>query len=110
MAVTDSPADPQRALERQDAVFKALAHPTRRHILLVLHFRGGEMAAGDIASRLRCAWPTATRHLQVLREAGLVRSHMQGRRHIYRMDRRHLEEAVGGWIAWFRRGPGARVL
>ena len=40
-----------------DAVFAALAHASRRHILLVLHYRGGEMTAGEIAARFDCTWP-----------------------------------------------------
>ena len=51
----------EQALAAVDAVFGALAHASRRHILLVLHYRGGEMTAGDIARRFECSWPTTTR-------------------------------------------------
>ena len=64
----------RRELEEYDAVFSALAHATRRHVLLVLNARGGSMTAGEIAERFSCSWPTTSRHLKVLRDAGLVRA------------------------------------
>lgn len=48
----------------------ALAHPARRQILLTLHFCGGEATAGYIAQRFAHAWPTTTRHLRGLEDAG----------------------------------------
>jgi DNA-binding transcriptional ArsR family regulator len=69
----------ERQLAEVEAIFNALAHPSRRHILLVLRFRGGQMTAGEIASRFSCSWPTTTRHLQVLEAAGLVRVETRGR-------------------------------
>lgn len=85
-----------------EAVFAALAHASRRQILLVLHFRGGEMAAGDIADRFACAWPTTTRHLRVLESAGLVRVEKRGRERVYRLNRERLLGVAGEWLAWFR--------
>jgi DNA-binding transcriptional ArsR family regulator len=89
-----------------DAVFKALAHASRRHILLVLHFRGGEMTAGEIASRFACSWPTTTRHLRVLQDAGLVRVEKRGRERIYRVDRERLDDVAGTWLRVLA-APGA---
>ena len=66
--------DARKELEAIDAVFKALDHPTRRQILMVLHFRGDAMTAGEIAARFSCRWPTVSRHIQVLERAGLVAS------------------------------------
>ena len=91
----------ERYLADVDAVFAALAHHSRRHILLVLHYRGGEMTAGEIASRFDCTWPTTTRHLRVLLEAGLVEMHQQGRQRIYRLDRDRLERVAAGWLRSF---------
>jgi DNA-binding transcriptional ArsR family regulator len=85
-----------------DAVFDALAHPSRRHILLVLRFRGGEMTAGEIAARFSCSWPTTTRHLKVLEDAGLLRVEKRGRERIYRLDARRLRKVAVGWLKWFR--------
>jgi DNA-binding transcriptional ArsR family regulator len=91
-----------KELAAVDAVFDALAHPSRRHILLVLRFRGGEMSAGDIADRFSCSWPTTTRHLKVLEEAGLVRVEKRGRERIYRLNARRLRGVALGWLKWFR--------
>ena len=89
------------ALADVDAVFGALAHASRRQILLVLYFRGGQMSAGEIAGRFSCSWPTTTRHLNVLREAGLLVVERRGRERIYRLDRPRLHRVVGTWLAHF---------
>jgi DNA-binding transcriptional ArsR family regulator len=93
--------NPRRELEEIDAVFKALAHPSRRHVLLVIHYRGGEMTAGEIAGRFACSWPTTTRHLRVLEEAGLVRVLRRGRERIYTVDRERLRRVAGRWLTLF---------
>lgn len=100
--------DPRRELDDLDVVFKALAHPARRQVLLVLHFRGGDVNAGDIARRFACSWPTTTRHLGVLRRAGLVRVVRRGRERFYQLDRNRLQHVVSNWLAWFDEsgGPG----
>ncbi|HVY90257.1 MAG TPA: metalloregulator ArsR/SmtB family transcription factor [Hyphomonadaceae bacterium] len=83
-----------------EALFIALAHPARRHILMTLNFEGGDMIAGDIASLFAHAWPTTTRHLKVLEDAGLVRHERQGRERVYRLDHRQLALARD-WLDWF---------
>ena len=88
----------ERALADVDAVFSALAHASRRQILLVLHYRGGAMAAGDIADRFSCSWPTTTRHLGVLREAGLVDMTQAGRGRVYRLNTERLSGVAIGWL------------
>lgn len=95
------PADAAAKLERIDRAFSALAHPSRRHILLVLRFRGGEMTAGEIAARFECSWPTTTRHLNVLTEAKLVTADRRGRERVYRLERTRLLEIIGGWLEHF---------
>ena len=95
--------------EDWDVVFRALAHASRREILLILHFRGGVMTAGEIAGRFACTWPTTTRHLRVLEEAGLVRVVKKGRRREYRLDVSRLASVAGGWLEWFARAPGRRA-
>jgi DNA-binding transcriptional ArsR family regulator len=82
-------------------VFAALAHPSRRHILLTLKFRGGKMSAGEIAERFGCSWPTTTRHLNVLREAGLVSVVRRGRERDYVLEIERLRSVVGDWLNWF---------
>ena len=88
-------------LKDLDAVFGALAHRSRRTILSILSARGGEMTSGAIASRFDCSWPTTTRHLRVLEDAGLVRVELQGRERVYKLDRRRLTEVAGGWVERF---------
>ncbi|MGH9006741.1 MAG: ArsR/SmtB family transcription factor [Acidimicrobiales bacterium] len=84
-----------------DRVFGALGHQARRTILTVLHARGGELTSGAIASRFDCAWPTTTRHLRVLEEAGLVRVELHGRERIYRLQAHWLASVAGSWIERF---------
>jgi DNA-binding transcriptional ArsR family regulator len=69
--------------------------------LLTLKFRGGELTAGDIADRFACSWPTTTRHLRVLVDAGLVSVEKRGRERIYRLDTERLMSVAGGWLEWF---------
>ena len=88
----------ERWLADVEAVFGALSHASRRHILLVLHVRGGEMTAGEIADRFACSWPTTTRHLRVLEEAKIISVRREGRNCVYRLDRQHLQQVLGGWI------------
>jgi DNA-binding transcriptional ArsR family regulator len=82
-------------------VFGALAHQARRTILLTLQARGGEMTSGDIAARFDHSWPTTTRHLRVLEDAGLVQVALRGRQHVYRVDAARLRSVAGGWLGRF---------
>lgn len=95
----------QPSADMYEAVFTALSHPARRHILMTLNFEGGEMAAGDIAALFKHAWPTTTRHLQVLEEAGLIRHERQGRTRLYRIDKKRLAIARA-WLDWFWKSTG----
>ena len=102
-----------RARSREDTyekVFSALAHPARRQILITLNMEGGSLTAGEIAGLFEHAWPTTTRHLQALAQAGLVEQERQGRRQIYRLERKPLELARQ-WLATFagaEHGPPGR--
>ena len=87
-----------------EAIFTALAHPARRRILISLHFAGGEMSAGAIAHLFAHAWPTTTRHLQLLEAAGIVRAERRGRSRVYRLEGRKLALARD-WLDWFGRDP-----
>jgi DNA-binding transcriptional ArsR family regulator len=90
-------------LQKLDAAFSALSHPTRRQILLVIRFRGGAMSAGEIAGRFHYKWPTVTRHLRVLEATGLLATKRQGRRRIYRISLQSLD-LVKDWIRWLETG------
>lgn len=91
----------ERKLAQLNAVLTALGHPARRQILMTIHFRGGEMSAGEIADRFAHSWPTTTRHLRVLEEAGLVTARQEGRVRIYRANHDPLA-AVQDWLDWFK--------
>jgi DNA-binding transcriptional ArsR family regulator len=88
-------------LDDLESVFAALAHETRRTILYVLEVRGGEMSSGAIAGRFDCSWPTTTRHLRVLEQAGLVHVELRGRERVYRLDAHRLRVVAGAWIDRF---------
>src|SRR5690242_20498216 len=89
--------DAKKELEAVNAVFKALDHPTRRQILLIMHFRGDAMTAGEIVERFSCRWPTVSRHMKVLEQAQVVQVEKKGRERLYRLDRTALRIAR----AWF---------
>jgi DNA-binding transcriptional ArsR family regulator len=86
------------SFEEVDAVFLALAHEARRHILLLLSHSGGELPSGYLAARFPHSWPTTTRHLKVLEEAGLVEVRREGRSSNYRLNRERVKQVVGDWL------------
>jgi DNA-binding transcriptional ArsR family regulator len=87
-----------------EAIFAALAHPARRRILITLNFEGGAMTAGRIAALFGHAWPTTTRHLQVLAGAGVISVAREGRTRVYRLNANRLALARE-WLGWFERNP-----
>jgi DNA-binding transcriptional ArsR family regulator len=64
-------------------VFDAIAQPKRREILRLL--AGGELSAGEIASRFEVSQPAISQHLKVLRDAGLVEERREAQRRLYRV-------------------------
>jgi DNA-binding transcriptional ArsR family regulator len=75
--------------------YAALAEPHRRQILDLL--RGGERSVSDLVARLKISQPGVSKHLRVLREAGLVRVRADGRRRWYGLRPQPLEE-VYDWL------------
>jgi DNA-binding transcriptional ArsR family regulator len=67
----------------------------------VLHARGGAMNAGALAQRFECSWPTVTRHLQRLLEAGLVVVERRGRERWYRLDAARLRDVTSCYLDAF---------
>lgn len=67
-----------------DGVFKALADPTRRRVLELLADR--ELTAGEIADHFPIAFSSVSRHLGLLRDAGLVASRREGKHIHYRLN------------------------
>jgi DNA-binding transcriptional ArsR family regulator len=81
-------------------VLEVVAEPTRRRVLDLL--RGGEAPVTELAASLGLAQPAASKHLRVLRDAGLVAVRVDGNRRLYRLDAAPLR-AVDDWLAPFRR-------
>ena len=75
--------------------FEAIAEPNRRRILDLL--RGGERPAGDVVDALGISQPGVSKHLKLLREAGLVRVRADGQRRLYRAEPRQLA-SVETWL------------
>ena len=78
-------------------VFKALADPTRRQILQDL--RPGELAAGEIAARFPISGPSISRHLSILKAAGLVTERREANRILYSLVEDRLANCVGGFLS-----------
>jgi DNA-binding transcriptional ArsR family regulator len=78
-------------------VFAALAHPTRRQILQDL--KDGELAAGEIAARFKATGPTISRHLAVLRQAGLVTERRDANRILFSLASDRLALSVGDFLS-----------
>ena len=97
-----SPSSADKRLADYDAVFAALDNAARRQILMILHFRGDSMTAGEIADRFSCSWPTTSRHLRKLESSGLVDVERSGREWIYTLNRDRLA-IVEEWLSWFSR-------
>lgn len=89
------------------AALDALGDPTRRAIVNLLG--DGDRSVGEIAGRLPVSRPAVSRHLRVLKEAGLVRDRPEGTRRLYRLDaagaeavRAYLESLWGEAAGRFR--------
>lgn len=82
------------------STFEVLAEPRRREILDLL--RDGERLVGDLVDRLSLAQPTVSKHLKVLRGAGLVEVRQDAQRRWYRLRPAPLAE-VDEWLAPYRR-------
>lgn len=86
--------------------FEALADPNRRRILDVL--RDGERPAGDLVAALGISQPGVSKHLKLLREAGLVSVRPDGQRRVYRLEPRGLAD-LDAWLSPYRRFWAGRL-
>jgi DNA-binding transcriptional ArsR family regulator len=82
-----------------ESVFEIIAEPNRRAILSLLV--SSEQSVGEIERQLRMAQPTVSKHLRVLREAGLVEVRADAQRRLYRLRTEPLRE-VDEWLAPYR--------
>lgn len=83
------------AAPRREAVFRAIADPTRREILGML--RGGQRSVGEIAQNFRTSRPAISRHLRVLRAAGLVVARREGAARVCELNAVPLRD-VDDWL------------
>ncbi len=81
------------------STFTAIADPVRRDILALL--RRGEQPAGTLVDALALPQPNVSKHLKVLRAAGLVRIRVDGPRRFYSLDPAPLAE-LDEWLAQYR--------
>jgi DNA-binding transcriptional ArsR family regulator len=86
-------------VQQKDAVFRALADPTRRAIFESL--TRGETAVKDLTERFRVSQPAISQHLSALREAGLVSERREGRFAYYRVEPKGLRPLVD-WITHYQ--------
>lgn len=94
-----------RPIEEND-VFDAIAHPTRRAILVTL--KEGERAASELAEPFRMSFAAISQHLRVLEAAELVSVRRDGRHRIYRLDPKPLRDVVS-WADEFAAFFGQRL-
>ncbi len=80
--------------------FAVIAEPTRRRILARL--RSAESSVGDLVTALQLSQPAVSKHLRVLRDAGLVTSRTAAQQRIYSLDTEPLRE-LDGWLEPYRR-------
>ncbi|HTY70041.1 MAG TPA: metalloregulator ArsR/SmtB family transcription factor [Alphaproteobacteria bacterium] len=80
---------------RHQAVFRAIAAPARREILSLL--RGREHSVGEIAANFRMSRPAVSKHLRLLRAAGLVVTQKEGTQRICALNAKPLR-AVDDWL------------
>ena len=88
------------------ATFEIVADDSRRRILDLLVEE--ERAVGDLADRLALSQPTVSKHLKVLREAGLVEARIAAQRRIYRVRPEPLRE-IDEWLTPYRRRWAAHL-
>jgi DNA-binding transcriptional ArsR family regulator len=86
--------------------FKALSDPTRREILKLL--RNGPRTSGEIAEKFPSAWATISRHLAVLRDAGLILSERNGQQIVYELNTTVFEDVINHLLEWTRPTKGGK--
>lgn len=90
----------EQQASKLDAVFHALADPTRREILRNLAAR--ERTIGELAEPFAMSLAAVSKHIKVLERSGLVRRAVRGRTHYCRLDPRPLASAHR-WLGFYER-------
>jgi DNA-binding transcriptional ArsR family regulator len=86
-------------MAKPNAIFSALSDQTRRSILESL--KGGGRTAGSIASQFNISWPAISRHLRILKAAGLIWETREGRSRYYEINQPALAPVLG-WLGQFK--------
>jgi len=81
-------------------IFRAVADPTRREMLDRLAVQ--DLPVTELAESFRMSLPAVSQHLKVLREAGLVKDHREGRQHVYTLVPGPLKE-ISDWVDVYER-------
>jgi len=89
------------AARPSDDVYSAIADPTRRAMLRRLA-EEGEKTVTDLLAPFSISQPAVSKHLRILRDAGLVRSRKEGRMRLYQLEAARLRQ-VYDWVAHFER-------
>jgi DNA-binding transcriptional ArsR family regulator len=85
-------------MSSSNRAFRALADETRRGILRLL--RDGPLTSGAIADRFDTSWPTISRHLAVLRDAGLVVTERRGQEIRYELNTSVVQDLIQHLMDW----------
>jgi DNA-binding transcriptional ArsR family regulator len=88
------------------SVFEVLAEPRRRQILDLV--RGGERSVTELVAELAMNQPAVSKHLRVLRDAGLVKVRVDEQRRLYRLTPGPLRE-LDDWLAPYRAAWGSSL-
>ena len=80
---------------------RALADPTRRQIIQLL--KSGRLSAGEITEHFNISSAAISRHLSILKEAGLIRDSREGKFIFYELNLSVLEELLS-WLIDFKEG------
>ena len=89
-----------------NSVFSALSDPTRRRIIRLLRDR--KLTSGDISKEFNTSWATISRHLSVLKAAGLVSVEKNGQHVWYELNTTVIQDLVEHVLEWSdRRGDNA---
>jgi DNA-binding transcriptional ArsR family regulator len=87
--------------------FRALGDETRRDILTML--RSGPRTSGEIADQFDSSWPTISRHLAILRDAGLVITERKGQEIYYELNSSVFQDLVQHLMTWINPAPPRRA-
>ena len=87
-------------------MFAVLAEPSRRQILDLLHEH--ERSVGELVAELGLSQPAVSKHLRVLRDAGLVEATVDAQRRVYRVQAEPLRE-IDEWLTPYRKAWSRRL-